>query len=132
MADLMVAMEFAKRIAGWVTRGRLSVEPGRVSRLSTITFDWPSAGGRTLAVIPTRNQGGLLRRCLESLFRTRGEVPLDIVVIDHESDEAEARDYLRAISGLVTVMPYAGPFDFSRMNNLAVARYGGRRRRCCS
>ena len=83
-----------------------------------------AAVGRTLVVIPTKNQAGLLRRCLESLFRTRGEVALDIVVIDHESDEAEARGYLREIGGLVRVMPYEGGVDFSRMNNLAVARYG--------
>ena len=89
-----------------------------------IATHWPAAGGRTLAIIPTRNQAGLLRRCLESLFRTRGEVPLDIVVIDHESDEADAREYLREIGGLVRVMRYEGKFDFSRMNNLAVARYG--------
>lgn len=85
---------------------------------------WPQPEGRTLAVIPTRNQAALLRTCLEALFRTREATPLDIVVIDHESDEPEARAYLRQIAGLVTVMPYQGPFDFARMNNLAVARHG--------
>ena len=115
-ADVMAALRFVGRVA----------PRGRVSRVRGATaISWPAAGGPTLAVVPTRNQVGLLRRCLESLFRTRGEVPLDIVVIDHESDEAETRDYLRAISGLVTVMRYEGPFDFSRMNNLAVARFGG-------
>ncbi len=85
---------------------------------------WPQPQGRTLAVIPTRNQAGLLRTCLESLFRTRESTPLDIVVIDHESDEPDSRAYLRQIAGLVTVMPYQGPFHFARMNNAAVARYG--------
>jgi GT2 family glycosyltransferase len=85
---------------------------------------WPQPQGRTLAIIPTRNQAGLLRTCLESLFRTREATPLDIVVIDHDSDEPEARAYLRQIAGLVTVMPYQGPFDFARMNNQAVARHG--------
>jgi GT2 family glycosyltransferase len=85
---------------------------------------WPQPQGRTLAVIPTRNQAALLRTCLESLFRTRESTPLDIVVIDHESDEPEARAYLRQIAGLVTVMRYEGPFHYARMNNLAVARHG--------
>lgn len=85
---------------------------------------WPQPQGRTLAIIPTRNQAGLLRTCLQSLFRTRESTPLDIVVIDHDSDEPEARAYLRQIAGLVTVMPYQGPFHFARMNNQAVARHG--------
>jgi GT2 family glycosyltransferase len=85
---------------------------------------WPQPQGRTLAVIPTRNQAALLRTCLESLLRTREATPLDIVVIDHDSDEPEARAYLRAIAGLVTVMPYTGPFHFARMNNQAVSRHG--------
>ncbi len=114
-AEVMAAYRFVERVAPGATVSRPS---------GGIAIRWPAAAGRTLAVIPTRNQGGLLRRCLESLFRTRGEVPLDVVVIDHESDEAETRDYLRAISGLVTVMRYEGAFDFSRMNNLAVARFG--------
>lgn len=89
-----------------------------------ITVAFPPAAGRTLAVIPTRNQAGLLRSCLESLLRTRGDTPLDIVVIDHQSDDAEAQAYLRGIAGLVTVMPYEGTFDFAGMNNRAVARHG--------
>ena len=85
---------------------------------------WPQPQGRTLAVIPTRTQAALLRTCLESLFRTRETTPLDIVVIDHESDEPDSRAYLRQIAGLVTVMPYQGLFHFARMNNAAVARHG--------
>jgi len=108
-----------RHLARVAPRARASLGDGMVA------VEWPAAAGRTLAVIPTRNQGRLLRACLESLMRTRGDVPLDIVVIDHESDEPETRDYLRAIRGLVTVMPHAGPFDFARMNNAAVARYGG-------
>ena len=85
---------------------------------------YPAAEGRTLVVIPTRNQVTLLRPCLDSLFRTRQDTPLDIVVIDHQSDEPATRAYLRQIAGLVTIMPYAGEFNFASMNNQAVARHG--------
>jgi GT2 family glycosyltransferase len=88
------------------------------------TIHFPPATGRTLVVIPTRNQAPLLRACLDSLLRTRADTPLDIVVIDHESDDPDTRAYLQRIAGLVTIMPYAGPFHFARMNNLAVARHG--------
>lgn len=89
-----------------------------------ITTHWPDPQGRTLAVIPTRNHADLLRRCLNSLFQTRQHTKLDIVVIDHDSDEPDARAYLRSIAGLVRVMPYSGPFHFARLNNQAVARHG--------
>jgi GT2 family glycosyltransferase len=85
---------------------------------------FPPATGRTLVVIPTRNQATLLRACLDSLLRTRADTPLDIVVIDHDSDDPATRAYLRQIAGLVTIMPYTGPFHFARMNNQAVARHG--------
>ncbi len=89
-----------------------------------IAVTWPPATGRTLVVIPTHNQAALLRRCVESVLRTREATPLDIVVIDHQSDEPEARRYLAQIAGLVTVMPFTGPFHYARMNNLAVQRHG--------
>jgi GT2 family glycosyltransferase len=93
------------------------------ARPAVVTI-WPDPPGRTLAIIPTRNNAALLRTCLGSLFRTRAETPLDIVVIDHDSDEPDTKAYLRQIAGLVRVMPYSGPFHFAAMNNQAVARYG--------
>jgi GT2 family glycosyltransferase len=109
-----------------VQRHLARIAPEATAQLTPtgLVTHWPQPQGRTLAVIPTRNQAALLRTCLESLFRTRESTPLDIVVIDHESDEPEARAYLRQIAGLVTVMRYDGPFHYARMNNLAVARHG--------
>jgi GT2 family glycosyltransferase len=109
-----------------VQRHLARIAPEATAQLTPtgLVTHWPQPRGRTLAVIPTRNQAALLRTCLESLFRTRESTPLDIVVIDHESDEPDSRAYLRQIAGLVTVMRYEGPFHYARMNNQAVARYG--------
>jgi glycosyltransferase involved in cell wall biosynthesis len=74
--------------------------------------------------MPTRNRADLLRTAVSSIERTADSARYRLVIIDHESDEPESRAYLEEVAGKHVVMPYTGPFNFSRMNNLAVARYG--------
>lgn len=91
---------------------------------NTYRLDWPDDGRPALAIIPTKNRADLLRQCLNSLVRTVPAGALDIVVIDHQSDDPDTLAYLAELGGSVRVMPYEGPFNFSRMNNLAAQRYG--------
>jgi len=88
-------------------------------------IDWPDPGGLVLIVIPTRNRLDLLRTAVSSIERTSQDCRYRLVVIDHESDDPETLSYLKEISDRHIVMPYEGPFNFSAMNNLAVARHGG-------
>ncbi len=87
-------------------------------------IDWPDPGGQILIVIPTRNKHDLLRACIDSIERTADRADYRIVVVDHESDEADSRAYLRRIARRHAVMPYKGKFNFAAMNNLAVRRRG--------
>jgi GT2 family glycosyltransferase len=87
--------------------------------------DWPDPGGLVLIVIPTRNRLDLLRTVVASIERTSEDCRYRLVVIDHESDDPETLAYLKEISRRHIVMPYEGPFNFSAMNNLAVAGHGG-------
>jgi GT2 family glycosyltransferase len=86
--------------------------------------DWPPSHGKVLIVMPTKNGQALLQKAVESIERTGGGVDYRLVVIDHESDDPTARAYLRKISARHIIMPYEGAFNFSRMNNQAVKRYG--------
>jgi GT2 family glycosyltransferase len=87
-------------------------------------IDWPDPGGKILIVIPTKNKADLLKTVIDSIERTSVGVDYRIVVIDHDSDEAESRAYLKKIARRHVVMPYKGAFNFSRMNNAAVAQHG--------
>jgi GT2 family glycosyltransferase len=87
-------------------------------------IDWPAAHGKILIVIPTRNKADLLRVVIDSIEAFSDGIDYRIVVIDHQSDEADSRAYLDSIADRHVVMPYAGVFNFSLMNNLAVARHG--------
>ncbi len=84
-------------------------------------IDYPDDEGRTLIIIPTRDGVDLLRTCIDSIRRTTSDA--DIVVIDHESSKPETLAYLDSIRSEVVVTPYAGPFNFADMNNVAAARH---------
>lgn len=88
------------------------------------TLHWPDPGGRVLVVIPTRNKVELLQKAIDSIERTTPADQLRIVVIDHQSDDPATRAYLNDIAARHHIMPYHGPFNFSAMNNQAVARHG--------
>ncbi|HZZ94226.1 MAG TPA: glycosyltransferase [Usitatibacter sp.] len=79
-------------------------------------------GLRVAIIIPTKNHGEVLRQCIESLLATVKGVDYDIIVVDHDSDEPDTLDYLRAISGhAARIVKHSGPFNFSVINNRAVA-----------
>jgi GT2 family glycosyltransferase len=71
-------------------------------------------------IVPTRNRADLLRGCLASIDAGARRVGAEMIVIDNDSTQPDALDYLQAIgrSG-VRVLPVPGPFNFSRLNNAA-------------
>ena len=86
--------------------------------------DWPEVPGRVLIVMPTKNKVDLLRTAIGSIERTCARADYTLVVIDHQSDDPATCAYLETIAMRHTVMPYRGAFNFSAMNNAAVAAYG--------
>lgn len=80
---------------------------------------------RATVIIPTRDTLDMLRPCLDSLIARRADnqTEMDILVIDHASQEPETLDYLRALSDAqeIRVMPFEGAFNWALMNNLAAA-----------
>jgi GT2 family glycosyltransferase len=77
-------------------------------------------------IIPTRNQVGLLRRCIETIMPAACRVSAEIIVVDNDSAETDTLDYLASVDGNVArVLRVAGAFNFSRLNNLAVSKARG-------
>ena len=80
-------------------------------------------------VIPTRDQLPFLSRCIDSLLSNTDYPAFEILVVDNDSKTPEAREFLAGLSALGTdqirVLSAPGPFNFSRMNNLAVAQARG-------
>jgi GT2 family glycosyltransferase/glycosyltransferase involved in cell wall biosynthesis len=81
-----------------------------------------AAGLKVAIIIPTKNHGDLLRQCIESLRATIHGVDYDIVVVDHESDDPATRQYLASLEPSIRVLHHVGLFNFSKINNAAVAQ----------
>ena len=74
-------------------------------------------------IVPTRDQVGLLRQCIDSLLE-KTDYPrsaIEILIVNNKSQQAETLNYLSELSSLsfIQVLDYNLPFNFSAMNNLA-------------
>jgi O-antigen biosynthesis protein len=78
-------------------------------------------------VIPTRNGLDLLRTCITSVLQKTSYANFDITVVDNGSDDPACLSYLHdlAQSGRVKVLRDERPFNFSQLNNGAVAQCDG-------
>jgi tetratricopeptide (TPR) repeat protein len=85
--------------------------------------------GKVSIIIPTRNFGTYLDRCLTSIFTRTSYPNYEVIIIDNGSDDAETlaiieswqqqqRDRLRCLR-------LDEPFNYSRLNNYAVGRSPG-------
>jgi O-antigen biosynthesis protein len=87
----------------------------------------PSPAPRVSLLIPTRDRVDLLRPCIDSL-RERTDYPdLEILVVDNGSTDPATLQYFRRLARdeRVRVLPYAGPFNFSAINNFAAREATG-------
>ena len=94
----------------WAKRGGLGIYWQR----------FPDDGPSVTLLIPSRNNGRILKRCIDSLARTSYRNH-QILVIDNASDDPETQRYLAGLDHRVISIPN-GPegFSFAAINNRAV------------
>jgi GT2 family glycosyltransferase/glycosyltransferase involved in cell wall biosynthesis len=102
-----------------------TVADGPSFNLFDVRYPIP-AGTRVGIVIPTRNHGELLRQCVETIGATVTAVDYEIIVVDHESGDAATLAYLQSLQGKAQVLRHGGEFNFSAINNRAIANAQGR------
>lgn len=92
-----------------------------------IRYPVPSPAPLVSIVIPTRNGLHLLRRCIDSIRGKTRYPRYEILVVDNQSDDPEALSYLDTLSTIegTRVLRYDAPFNYSAINNFAVARAEG-------
>lgn len=78
-------------------------------------------------VIPVRNGYYLLYRCVESIFAKTAYTNYELIIIDNGSDDIVALRYLLRLQQdpRVTVIRDDSPFNYSALNNKAVAQAKG-------
>lgn len=121
-----------RRKPGSLETGRLALEAylERQEEIGHVTVDWRThaywikrqllEAKKISIIIPVRDRVDLLARCLDSLTSKTDYAPYEIVVVDNDSQSEEARAYFSKFKH--RLLHYSGPFNFSAINNFAVAQ----------
>ncbi len=94
-------------------------------------LNWDSKlteAGRVTIIIPTRNRGDLLKKCVASLARTVDPSHADLIIVNDRSDDPATIEYLAEIERagvlscrVITMEAGEDQFNFSRLVNRGVA-----------
>jgi GT2 family glycosyltransferase len=77
-------------------------------------------------IVPTRNHLDMVRACLDGVAATRYP-DIEVIVVDNDSDDPGTLRYLAALPpSRCRVLRHAGAFNYSAINNAAVAQARGR------
>ncbi len=92
-----------------------------------LRWQLPDPAPKVTIIIPTRDAPDLVRTCIESIRNRTAYPDFEILLVDHDTTDPVARNYLRAVAAQpkVQVLHYSGAFNWSAINNLAAARAQG-------
>jgi GT2 family glycosyltransferase len=92
-----------------------------------VRWPLPVPAPRVSLVVPTRDKVDLLRTCVGSILGLDRYPSLELIVVNNQSSDPEALEYLDEIAAdpRVRVLRYDAPFNFSAINNHAVAQATG-------
>lgn len=78
-------------------------------------------------VVPTKDRVDLLSCCVDGILKATDYPSLELLVVDNQSQEPETFDYFEQIErdSRVRILRYPHPYNFSAINNLAVAEANG-------
>jgi GT2 family glycosyltransferase len=121
----------------WRAALRIARDGGRIGHVSSVLFHamadappqrtappaaYPLASSPLVSVIvPTRDRATLLAACADGVLRRTDYPAVEFLIVDNDSREAAtARLFARLRQdGRVRILPHAGPFNWSAMNNRA-------------
>lgn len=99
--------------------GRISITKENTHFLERLV---PDPAPSITLIIPTRNRVELLRQCVESISEITDYPNYRFLIVDNESDDPETLEYFQQLPDNAEVLRIEGPFNFSKLNNEAVAK----------
>jgi len=86
-----------------------------------IIYDLPSPDPMVSILIPSRDQGRMLKRCLESLIRETSYSNFEVILVDHETSEPKALKVIEEFKSKdnFQVVDFSGSFNFAAIMNRA-------------
>jgi glycosyltransferase involved in cell wall biosynthesis len=83
---------------------------------------FPDSGPEVTILIPTKDQGELLRRCIDSLKETSYR-PYKVVIVDNGSEDLQTLEYLtHQPHRVLRIASPSGVFNYARLHNQAVSQ----------
>jgi O-antigen biosynthesis protein len=104
------------------------VKPHPVIRgWSQVVRPVPRSAPLVSLIVPTRDRTGLLGRCVEGLLHRTDYPEIEILIVDHDSQLPETFELLDNLkkNPWIRIIPYSGAFNYSAINNMAVAQARG-------
>jgi glycosyltransferase involved in cell wall biosynthesis/tetratricopeptide (TPR) repeat protein len=92
-----------------------------------VRYALPKPAPRVTVVIPTRDRGDLLRKCVEGLLHRTEYPDFEILIVDNQSQEQATKVYFNQLRDVprVRILSYDAPFNYSAINNFAIAQATG-------
>lgn len=92
-----------------------------------ILYPLPDPPPLVSVIIPTRDRGELLGACMDGLLHGTDYPRIEVLIVDNESTDPATLALLARLAedSRVRVLPVPGAFNYSRLNNLAVAQARG-------
>lgn len=99
---------------------------GASSDLSRVRWTLPIKLPTVDIIIPTRDKVSVLQACIDSILNKSTYSNYRIVVVDNDSEKPETENYYRSLAeeSRISVLRYAGAFNYSAINNFAVSQSG--------
>ncbi|OXJ15742.1 glycosyl transferase [Burkholderia sp. HI2500] len=103
------------------------VSRGNLTGTCRVQYPVPEPMPKVTVIIPTRDGGQVLKKCVHSVIHGTAYANLEIIVVDNQSKNRETIDYLQSLSlrSNVTVLRYDFPFNYSSINNFAAKHATG-------
>lgn len=92
-----------------------------------VRYKLPEAPPKVSLIIPTRNGLALIRQCVDSIRDKTTYPNYEIIIVDNNSDDRLTLDYFDSLKhdDRVIIIRDEQPFNYSAINNRAVARANG-------
>lgn len=73
-------------------------------------------------IIPTKNHGDDVKKCIDSIFDSKPKVAYEIILVDNGSDESKSLEIFKQLEKRenITILTLPIPFNYSKLNNEAV------------
>ena len=98
-------------------------EPSEVETAYRINFTAPVPLPFVSIIVPTRDELRVLKNCIRSVLEVTEYSNYEVLIVDNGSTEEETLAYLEEVSAdsRLRLLKYDEPFNFSAINNFAVA-----------